>query len=117
MSILVVGSVAFDTIATPSGRVKDILGGAATYFALAASYFTDVRVVAVVGDDFGAEHEAVLTKNAEHAAKVVKAAVGAVPKARSCKCGSAVAHAILTDPAKIPAETKEKLKLILGKYL
>ncbi|MFZ1919916.1 MAG: PfkB family carbohydrate kinase [Terriglobales bacterium] len=62
MSILVVGSVAFDTIATPSGRVNDILGGAATYFALAASYFTDVRMVAVVGDDFGAEHEAVLKK-------------------------------------------------------
>ncbi len=62
MSILVVGSVAFDTIATPSGRVNDILGGAATYFALAASYFTDVRVVAVVGDDFGPEHEAVLKK-------------------------------------------------------
>ena len=62
MSILVVGSVAFDTIATPSGRVKDILGGAATYFALAASYFTDVRVVAVVGDDFAPEHEAVLKK-------------------------------------------------------
>ena len=62
MSILVVGSVAFDTIATPSGRVKDILGGAATYFALAASYFTEVRVVAVVGDDFLPEHEAVLTK-------------------------------------------------------
>jgi len=62
MSILVVGSVAFDTIATPSGQVTDILGGAATYFALAASYFTSVRVVAVVGDDFGAEHEAVFTK-------------------------------------------------------
>jgi len=62
MSILVVGSVAFDTIATPSGRVNDILGGAATYFALAASYFTEVRVVAVVGDDFTAEHEAVLKK-------------------------------------------------------
>ena len=62
MSILVVGSVAFDTIATPSGRVNDILGGAATYFALAASYFTDVRMVAVVGDDFGPEHEAVLKK-------------------------------------------------------
>jgi sugar/nucleoside kinase (ribokinase family) len=62
MSILVVGSVAFDTIATPSGRVNDILGGAATYFALAASYFTEVRVVAVVGEDFTAEHEAVLTK-------------------------------------------------------
>lgn len=60
MSILVVGSVAFDTIKTPSGQVKDILGGAATYFSLAASYFTDVRVVAVVGDDFTPEHEAVL---------------------------------------------------------
>jgi sugar/nucleoside kinase (ribokinase family) len=62
MSILVVGSVAFDTIATPSGRVDDILGGAATYFSLAASYFTDVRMVAVVGDDFTAEHESVLKK-------------------------------------------------------
>jgi sugar/nucleoside kinase (ribokinase family) len=60
MSILVVGSVAFDSIATPSGRVEDILGGAATYFALAASYFTEVRIVAVVGDDFSAEHEKVL---------------------------------------------------------
>ncbi len=60
MSILVVGSVAFDTIATPSGRVNDILGGAATYFALAASYFTEVRMVAVVGEDFTSEHEAVL---------------------------------------------------------
>ncbi len=62
MSILVVGSVAFDTIVTPSGQVKDILGGAATYFSLAASYFTDVRMVAVVGDDFAPEHEAVLQK-------------------------------------------------------
>src|SRR6266852_263962 len=62
MSILVVGSVAFDTIATPSGSVKDILGGAATYFALAASYFTEVRMVAVVGEDFTSENEAVLKK-------------------------------------------------------
>jgi sugar/nucleoside kinase (ribokinase family) len=62
MSILVVGSVAFDTIATPSGRVSDILGGAATYFALAASYFSEVRVVAVVGDDFTSENEAVFKK-------------------------------------------------------
>ncbi len=59
----------------------------------------------------------VLNINAEHAAAVVKATVGAVPKARSCKCGSALGHAILTDRSKIPAETKEKLKLILGKYL
>jgi sugar/nucleoside kinase (ribokinase family) len=62
MSILAVGSVAFDTIATPSGRVNDALGGAATYFALAASYFTDVRIVAVVGDDFLPEHEQVFTR-------------------------------------------------------
>jgi len=59
----------------------------------------------------------VLTQNADHAAKVIKATVAAMPKARSCKCGTALAHAILTDPAKIPAETKERLKLILGKYL
>jgi len=62
MSILVVGSVAFDNIASPSGRVENILGGAATYFALAASYFAEVRVVAVVGDDFSADHELVLTR-------------------------------------------------------
>jgi len=60
MSIVVVGSIAFDSIATPSGRAEDILGGAATYFSLAASYFTQVRVVAVVGEDFTAEHENVL---------------------------------------------------------
>jgi sugar/nucleoside kinase (ribokinase family) len=59
MSILVVGSVAFDCIATPSGKVDNVLGGAATYFSLAASHFSDVRVVAVVGDDFTPEHEAV----------------------------------------------------------
>jgi sugar/nucleoside kinase (ribokinase family) len=62
MSIVAVGSVAFDTIASPSGKVEDVLGGAATYFALAASYFTDVRVVAIVGEDFGAEHENVFKK-------------------------------------------------------
>src|SRR6204780_3808070 len=62
MSIVVVGSVAFDDIASPSGSVKGILGGAATYFSLAASYFTQVRMVAVVGDDFDPEHENVLKK-------------------------------------------------------
>jgi sugar/nucleoside kinase (ribokinase family) len=62
MSILVVGSVAFDSIETPHGKVDRCLGGAATHFALAASYFTDVRVIAVVGEDFLPEHEAVLTK-------------------------------------------------------
>ena len=57
MSILVVGSVAFDDVTSPSGKVTNILGGAATYFSLAASYFTKVRVVAIVGEDFGPEQE------------------------------------------------------------
>ena len=55
MSILVVGSVAFDTLKTAYGERQKILGGAATYFSLSASYFTDVRVIAVVGEDFTAE--------------------------------------------------------------
>src|SRR3984885_5471982 len=61
MAILVVGSVAFDSIETPHGSVDHCLGGAATHFALAASYFTKVRVIAVVGEDFTAAHEKVLT--------------------------------------------------------
>ena len=62
MAILVVGSVAFDAIETPSGRRDRCLGGAATYFSLAASNFTSVRVIGVVGEDFGPEEEAVLTR-------------------------------------------------------
>ena len=62
MSILVVGSVAFDTLKTPYGERQKILGGAATYFSLSASHFTDVRVVAVVGEDFTPENEAVMNK-------------------------------------------------------
>jgi sugar/nucleoside kinase (ribokinase family) len=59
LAITVVGSVAFDSIETPAGRRERCLGGAATHFSLAASFFTDVRVIAVVGEDFGAEQEAV----------------------------------------------------------
>lgn len=59
MSILVVGSVAFDSIKTPFGEKEKVLGGSATYFSVAASFFTDVRVVAVVGEDFGPEQERV----------------------------------------------------------
>jgi sugar/nucleoside kinase (ribokinase family) len=59
VSLLVVGSVAFDSIKTPYGQVERILGGAATYFALAASFFTDVRVVGVVGQDFTEKEEQV----------------------------------------------------------
>src|SRR5712691_10801470 len=56
MSILAVGSIAFDTIKTPFGEAKDIVGGSLTYFAIAASYFTDVNLVAVVGEDFKDKH-------------------------------------------------------------
>ena len=52
MSLVVVGSVAYDTVSTPFGRRESALGGSATYFSIAASYFTPVSVVAVVGDDF-----------------------------------------------------------------
>jgi len=62
MSILAVGSIAFDSITTPSGSAPNVVGGSVTYFSLAASYFTDVRVVAVVGDDFTAQHESILKK-------------------------------------------------------
>ena len=55
MALLVVGAVAFDSIRTPHGKVENILGGAATFFSVAASQFAPVRVVAVVGDDFGEE--------------------------------------------------------------
>ncbi len=57
MSLLVVGSVALDTVETPFGSVKDALGGSAVYISAAASYFTSpVRLVGVVGDDFPKEH-------------------------------------------------------------
>lgn len=59
MSLLVVGSMAFDAIETPFGKVDRTLGGAASYFALAASYFTPVRVVAIVGEDFTEKERAI----------------------------------------------------------
>jgi sugar/nucleoside kinase (ribokinase family) len=62
MAITVVGSVAYDSIETPAGKRERCLGGAATHFALAASFFTDVRVIAVVGEDFGPKQEAIFAK-------------------------------------------------------
>jgi sugar/nucleoside kinase (ribokinase family) len=59
MSLLVVGSVAFDALETPFGKVERTLGGAATYFAVAASFFTHVNLVAVVGDDFTSSDAAI----------------------------------------------------------
>ena len=57
MTLVVVGSIAFDAVKTPFGERERMLGGSAVHFSLAASFFTDVRVVGPVGDDFGAEHQ------------------------------------------------------------
>ena len=56
MSLLVVGSIALDTIKTPFGSLKEGLGGSATYFSMAAQHLTDVNLVAVVGEDFSPEY-------------------------------------------------------------
>jgi sugar/nucleoside kinase (ribokinase family) len=58
--VLVVGSVALDTVETPFGRVREVLGGSATYFAYAASFFAPVRLVAAVGEDFPEVHRRLL---------------------------------------------------------
>jgi 5'-methylthioadenosine phosphorylase len=59
----------------------------------------------------------VLHQNAENAARVVKAAVAALPTERACACASAARYAVLTHPDAIPAATKEKVGLLFGKYL
>jgi 5'-methylthioadenosine phosphorylase len=60
---------------------------------------------------------AVLHKNAANACKLIAAAVQAMPETRECKCGRALAHALITDPETIPAATRKKLELLVGKYL
>lgn len=62
MNILVVGSVAFDSVETPFGKAEEVLGGSATYFSTAASFFADVGLVAVVGEDFPEEHVSMLNQ-------------------------------------------------------
>ena len=62
MSLCVVGSIAFDAVETPFGRRERMLGGSAVHFSLAASFFTEVRVVGPVGDDFGADELAILER-------------------------------------------------------
>ncbi|MCL5745941.1 MAG: PfkB family carbohydrate kinase [Acidobacteria bacterium] len=64
MSLVVVGSVAYDGVETPHGKVDRMLGGAATYISLSASYFSPVKIVAVVGDDFAREDVDLLSSRA-----------------------------------------------------
>ncbi len=78
MPLTVVGSLAFDALETPFGRRERILGGAATHFSLAASFFDEVRVVGVVGEDFGEEEFATL-----HARGVNTDDIRQIPGARS----------------------------------
>ena len=71
------------------------------------------------------EHDAVtvtdilanLKQNADNACKVVETAVESMPDVRECKCGSALAHALITDPKAVPADARKKLELLVGKYL
>jgi len=71
------------------------------------------------------EHDAVtghqvmeyLARNIENVQKVIREVIPGVPEARTCKCGSALAHAIITEPKKIPPATRKKLALLIGKYL
>jgi sugar/nucleoside kinase (ribokinase family) len=121
MSILAVGSLAFDTVVTPSGRADDILGGSATYFSLAASYFTDVRVVAVVGEDFTAEHENVLrrhkvdTRGVEHAAgKTFRWGGQYLDNLNEAKTDFTDLNVFETFQPQIPPEYKDSQYLFLG---
>src|SRR5258707_8004630 len=121
MTILAVGSVAFDNITTPAGRVENVLGGSATYFALAASYFTDVRVVAVVGDDFTAEHEDVLkkrkvdTRGIEHAAgKTFRWGGQYLESLNEAKTDFTELNVFEKFQPRIPAEYRDSSVLFLG---
>lgn len=121
MSILAVGSVAFDNITTPAGSAENVLGGSATYFALAASYFTDVRVVAVVGDDFTAEHESVLkkrkvdTRGIEHAAgKTFRWGGRYLENLNEAKTDFTELNVFEKFQPRIPAEYKDSHILFLG---
>jgi sugar/nucleoside kinase (ribokinase family) len=72
-SILVVGSVAFDSVKTPFGEAESVLGGSATYFSVSASFFSSVRVVAVVGSDFTDEHASIFKRHNVDTSGLVRA--------------------------------------------
>jgi len=121
MSILAVGSIAFDSIATPSGRADNVVGGSATYFSLAASYFTDVRVVAVVGEDFAPEHESILknrgvdTRGIEHAkGKTFRWGGHYLENLNEAKTDFTELNVFEKFQPRIPAEYKDSQFLFLG---
>jgi sugar/nucleoside kinase (ribokinase family) len=121
MTIVAVGSVAFDNITTPSGRADNVLGGSGTYFALAASYFTNVRLVAVVGEDFTPEHEQVLknrnvdTRGIEHAeGKTFRWGGHYLDNLNEAKTDFTELNVFEKFQPRIPAEYKDSEFLFLG---
>src|SRR5213082_895601 len=76
MSLVVVGSIAFDAVQTPFGQRERMLGGSAVHFSLAASFFTEVRVVGPVGEDFGADELAALESRGVITADIERVAGG-----------------------------------------
>jgi len=121
MSIVAVGSIAFDSITTPRGRAENILGGSCTYFALAASFFTKVRVVAVVGEDFTPEHEAVFQKRGidlrgvEHAqGKTFRWGGRYVDSLNEAKTDFTELNVFETFQPRIPSEYQDSEFLFLG---
>jgi sugar/nucleoside kinase (ribokinase family) len=76
VSLVVVGSIAFDSVRTPFGERERMLGGSAVHFSLSASFFTEVRVVGPVGDDFGEEQQAVLRERGVNTEDIEQVAGG-----------------------------------------
>ena len=121
MAILAVGSVAFDNITTPSGHAENVLGGSGTYFSLAASYFTDVRLIAVVGEDFTPAHEQVLkqhkvdTRGLEHAkGKTFRWGGKYLDNLNDAKTDFTELNVFEKFQPRIPAEYKDSEFLFLG---
>ncbi len=121
MAILVVGSIALDTIQSPYGKVERSLGGSATFFSLSASYFTDVRMIGVVGEDFTADDENVLrkrgidTRGIEHAKGKTfhwSGEYGANPN--DCKMHALELNVFEKFQPKIPAEYRDSEYVFLA---
>lgn len=121
MALLVVGSVAFDDITTPRGRAPRVLGGSGTYFSLAASFFTGVRVVGVVGDDFTTADEGVFQSRGVDTRGLERAAGKSFFWAGEYEANPNVRHTLKTElnvfehfSPKLPAAYLDSEYLFLG---
>ncbi len=119
--VLAVGSVAFDSIRTPWGAADRVLGGSATYFSLAASQFAPVRVVGVVGEDFGPEHEAVFRQRQVNIEGIERAPGRSFYWAGEYEADPNIRHTLTTElnvfaefSPKLPAAYRDSPVLFLG---